>query len=211
MRRSFFLWAALTVSALPAFAQAGEESPVGSYRAESVSLTSGMDLVVPVGAPSGWTGFSTRFGNSDTAGIVGIDANVRLVVSGVVLGAQLGVAFYDQIISDAIFVPGLSVGYAIPLSRKLALTPSLHSVFLLSTAGGASPDVQLTAEAALEVVPRQAGVHRARARHGRLPGHGRGEVGDGDVHLRHRLSPRRRVLNRGSSRRHGPCVAGCRL
>ncbi|MGO8993499.1 MAG: hypothetical protein ACLQVI_09220 [Polyangiaceae bacterium] len=150
MRRSFFLWAALTVSALPAFAQAGEESPVGSYRAESVSLTSGMDLVVPVGAPSGWTGFSTRFGNSDTAGIVGIDANVRLVVSGVVLGAQLGVAFYDQIISDAIFVPGLSVGYAIPLSRKLALTPSLHSVFLLSTAGGASPDVQLTAEAALE-------------------------------------------------------------
>jgi hypothetical protein len=67
-----------------------------------------------------------------------------------VIGAQLGFSFVDQLISSAIIVPGVSVGYAIPLAGQLALTPAIRSIFFLSTAQNSSASIQLTGEVGLE-------------------------------------------------------------
>jgi hypothetical protein len=125
-------------------------TPVEDYRAMSGGLVSGFDLMLPLGAPSGWTGLATQFGATKAAGIVGFNVAGRFVIQGLVIGAQVGFSFFDGLISNTIVIPGVSVGYAIPLTGQLALTPAFRTVFLIPTAPNSSADLQITGEVGLE-------------------------------------------------------------
>ncbi len=122
--------------------------PVERYRELSVSLTSGVDFLGTAGGPGGWTGFYVPSG-SNAVGVVGLGASARLVVQGVVIGAEMSVTFFDG--ANAALFPGATLGYAIALTKRLALTPAFHAELGIPTAKGAPVIALLTGELALEI------------------------------------------------------------
>jgi hypothetical protein len=125
--------------------------PVERYRELSVSLTSGIDFVGTAGGPGGWAGFYVPSG-ANVVSVVGLGAAARVVVRGVVIGAEMSVTFFDGVpgASAALF-PGATLGYAISLTRRLALTPAFHAELGIPTGKGASVIALLTGELALQV------------------------------------------------------------
>ena len=110
-----------------------------------------MDIASPLFNTQAWTGVaSPMISGSSAQGMVSLGANARFVTSGVVIGGQIGVAYVGGLINDAVIVPGVSIGYAIPITSSIALTPAARAVLLLSTASGSSPSLQATGEIGAE-------------------------------------------------------------
>ena len=150
LRRVLCATCALATLAIATPASA-DETPVEYYRHQSISLTAGMDFF-SFAAPGQWTGLATEFGNTSAVGVVGLGASARGVFSGVTVGAEFGVLYYNGLTQNAILYPGFSVGYAIPLMDRLALTPMFHAIFAAPTGGvGASTTIQLDGEVGLEI------------------------------------------------------------
>lgn len=164
--------AALAISA-PASA---DQTPIDYYRTRSVSLTLGLDY--SLGGQLQWGGLATQFGTTGAAGIFGLGAAARVVVSGIVLGAELGVTYIDKLVTSAVFFPGFLVGYAAPLTDRVALTPAFHGDFLISTAPGSSLLAQLTGELGLEVLLGKHGYIEPVLSMGALQNTGAGKSGD---------------------------------
>jgi hypothetical protein len=140
-----------------AYAEGEDAKPVENYRRGSFAITSGMDLISPfVGNNQGWNGAIKALGsntNSTPHGVVGLGLNARGAVKGFVIGGQFGVTYFDGLSANPLVTPGISFGYAIPMTDGVALTPSARAVAILDTGGGSNSQtlIQATGELAAEI------------------------------------------------------------
>jgi hypothetical protein len=155
-------WMLLSASAVlvcsPALADppnASELSPAEAYRHRSFTLVSGMSFAFPVVATATeWTGFDTQFAGS-VAGLFGVAADFRVVLSGLLLGGEIGVSLVQG--ANTVFTHGAYVGWVIPVFRRVAFSGAMHAVVLLPTGAGSSADIQVTGDLMLECfISRQA-------------------------------------------------------
>lgn len=118
------LAALATLAALPRIARA-DDSPVAAYRSDSFGMTTGMETTFALFGGLSLAGDVIPSGSGGSSGFFQLGFDGRYVRSGVMVGAGLQVFFQDGSMST-IVSPHLSVGYAIPISDRLALTPSVH-------------------------------------------------------------------------------------
>jgi len=126
-----------------------EPTPAESFRHRSVSLLSAVNVALPVEPASGLGGIDTRF-DGNVNGMFGTSVNVRGVISGVMLGAEVGVTFADRVLPGAVFTPGVTAGFVVPLLPRLTASFAMHGILVASTAPDTPLDAQITGDAALE-------------------------------------------------------------
>ncbi len=149
--RSCAVIAACAVLVVSSRALGDDEAPAYAYRHRAFAITSGFGVAFPFVAQGGWNGFSTNLDAAGPVGLVAIDASFRAIISGMWLGAELGVTFMDRVTTNAIVSPGLTAGFVIPLLPRLAFSTALHTIFIVPTAPGSSADLQITGELSLEI------------------------------------------------------------
>ena len=121
------------------------ESPVARYRRMSVSLLSD--------AGAGFT-----FESDVNVAALAFGVSARLVVRGFLVGAQLTVAYEKQTSSNAslelgALEPGLTLGYVIPASDRVAVTPAVHvlSYVPFTPNSNVGSSMQLTGEVGVSI------------------------------------------------------------
>jgi hypothetical protein len=140
-------------------------SPVDRYREFSVSITSGMNLSLTSASNVVLFANTSAFVGTSIQPEIALGVNARVVDNGIMFGLEFGVAYQSQTVvnletsataTQTSLLPGFSLGYVIPISDRLAFTPSFHATFDIDIVGeeGSSETLsfaQLSGELALEV------------------------------------------------------------
>jgi hypothetical protein len=99
-----------------------KQSPVEHYRTLSFSLLSD-------------AGAAFSFQSGQDLAALDLGASLRIVVQGFVIGAQVSVVYEKATGGTAFEIgavePGIALGYAFPVSERVAITPSARALFFV--------------------------------------------------------------------------------
>jgi hypothetical protein len=115
------------------------DSQLDDFR-HGLSLHAGTDLIYEV--PPSFAGAANL--TSAMHGVVDLGIGGRVGVAGVMIGGQVALEFWSP--GEVWIVPGISVGYAIPIEQTWALLPQARVVFIEPFQGPISTQIQMTAE-----------------------------------------------------------------